>query len=470
MPFMNSAGSWIYRLCRGLLRLALGFYFSRIERFHTERVPATGPVLFTSNHPNSLTDPFVIGCSVPRKVHFVATVQLFRVPVLRWLLLQAGVIPINRMKDDPRSMRSVKDSFEACFRVLEKGGAVGIFPEGITHDDPQLKTVKTGAARMALELEHRHGGGLGLQIVPVGLTFSEKETYRSEVLVHFGEPLKVSEFLLGYPQKRHECIHVLNAQIEQRIRALILHVPKLERFRIVRAVRRLYQDRLEVGGRVLTQLAPAQVEEVHLTRTIARVVDFTFEHRPERAAAFVSRLERYERLLERLRLPEDSVQHLQGGKGLWRKNVLWAITAVAGAPIALYGWVHRWLPVHVIDWSTRGIRRRDPRRTSISTAVIVAGIVCFALFYGLFVTLFHLLFGWPASLFYALSLPPAGLITHYYAREWRRFRVSLRATWVALRAPLAIRRLAALRAQLVADIEAQRQEIFQRLKDTKLAS
>src|SRR5439155_979149 len=94
---------------------------------------------------------FVIGTSVPQQVHFVATVQLFRFKPLAWLLKQCGIIPVNRLKDDPRAMRSVADTFEACFKILEQGGAVGIFPEGVTYDDSQLKTVKTGAARMALE-------------------------------------------------------------------------------------------------------------------------------------------------------------------------------------------------------------------------------------------------------------------------------------------------------------------------------
>src|SRR6266566_5379750 len=133
---MTTSGFNLYSTMRWLLRLALGFYFSRIERFHAELVPTTGPVLFTSNHPNSLTDAFVIGASVPRKVNFVATIQLFRLAPLRWLLVQCGVVPINRVKDDPRAMRTVMQTFEACYRVLEKGEAIGIFPEGITHDDP----------------------------------------------------------------------------------------------------------------------------------------------------------------------------------------------------------------------------------------------------------------------------------------------------------------------------------------------
>jgi len=212
---------------RRLIGLALGFYF-RIERFHSERVPSGGPVLFTSNHPNSLTDSFLIGCSVPRKVNFVATVQLFRFAPVKWMLDRCGVIPINRVHDDPKAMRSVTDTFEACYRVLERGEAIGIFPEGVTYDDSRLREVKTGTARMALEIEHRHGRKLGLQIVPVGLTYSAKELYRSGALVHFGEPLRAADFLDGYPERRKECIVRLTAEIERRIQSLILHIPVLE--------------------------------------------------------------------------------------------------------------------------------------------------------------------------------------------------------------------------------------------------
>ncbi len=456
-------GSVLYRFARGVLRVALGFYFSRVEKFRTDRVPPTGPVLFTSNHPNSVTDAFVIGSSVKRKVNFVATVQMFRVRPLRWLLTRCGVIPINRVKDDPRAMRTVAETFEACYRVLESGEAVGIFPEGITYNDARLKEVKPGAARMALELEHRHGGKLGLAILPVGLTFSEAQTYRSEALVHFGEPIRVTEFLPGYMENRHEGIQALTHEIEESIRALILHVPRLERFRIVRAVRRLYQERLRVAGEVIEHSAPVQVEDIHLTHTIARVVDFVFEHRPERAAAFVAHLDHYERLLQRLHLSDEVLAALPHKRQRLAQSVGWALMAILAAPIAAYGWLHRWLPVSVIQWVGRRVQKSDPRTTSVSTTVIIAGIVAFILFYGAYVVVFHLFFGWRASLFYALTLPPAGLVAHYYVRELRRFGASLRATWVYLRAPAVTRRLLALRAQMISEIEVQRQEILGRV-------
>jgi glycerol-3-phosphate O-acyltransferase / dihydroxyacetone phosphate acyltransferase len=456
---MKSSGPFIYRLGRGLLRLALGFYFSRLERFHAEIVPQTGPLLFTSNHPNSLTDAFVIGASVPRKVNFVATVQIFRLRPARWLLTHCGVIAINRVKDDPRAMRSVLDTFEACFRVLERGEAIGIFPEGITHDDPQLKTIKTGAARMALELEHRHGGKLGLQIVPVGLTFSAKEIYRSEALVNFGQPIRVADFLAGYAGNRHHCIQALSAEIERRIQALILHLPHLERARIVDAVKRLYLDRLWVGNTVIHEPVTARAGELLLTQAIAGAVERAFADNPARASEFVRRLDHYERALKRLHLSDEVLAHFPERRWMVRRSLVWAAVAAIGAPVALYGWLHRLVPYSLVSKAVKRFSQHPAGVTDVSTITIIYGLLAFTGFYALCVLIFYGLFGWPATLWYALSLPPASLLAHYYLREMRRFAASIRAATVLLRAPAAARRLLAERSALIALIEAERQEI-----------
>ena len=448
----------LYRLVRGFLRLALGFYFSRIERFHAERVPLSGPVLFASNHPNSLTDAFVIAASVPRKVNFVATIQLFRFKPIRWLLTECGVIPINRAQDNPRAMRSVLQSFEACFRVLERGEAIGIFPEGVTHDDPQLKPIKSGPARMALELEHRHGGKLGLQIVPVGLTFSAKDIYRSDVLVHFGEPIRAAEFLAGYPEKRHDCIDALNAEIARRIQALIVHLRQLERSRVVNAVKRLYLDRLVVSNRVINEPVSKRAEDLLLTQAIASAGDVSFRDHPQRAERFVRKLDEYERRLKRLRLSDDALASHPAKVRLILLSLGCMLLLLIGAPIAAYGWLHRWAPWLLIR-KTVHRANRPGEKTHVSTASILAGTIGFGIFYGLCVALVHHFFGWPVSFWYALSLPVASLAAHYYVREARRLAEGIRTAFVLMRTPRAIERIVALRAELIAEIEAERETV-----------
>jgi 1-acyl-sn-glycerol-3-phosphate acyltransferase len=453
---VNDTG--LYHLMRRLIGLALGFYFRRIERFHLERVPASGPVLFVSNHPNSLTDSFVIGASVPRKVNFIGTVQLFSFKPVKWLLTQCGVIPINRAKDNPKAMRSVADTFEAVYQVLERGEAVGIFPEGVTYDDSALREVKSGAARMALELEARHGGKIGLRVVPVGLTYSAKEIYRSDALVNFGEPIVTADFIEGYAERRKECIVRMTEEIERRIQSLILHIPQLEEARVVQGVKRLYFDRLSVGNRIASGPIEGRARELVLSQQIAEVVDRVYRTQPERAAAFAARLDFYERWLKRLKISDAALELFPQTTKLAAQTAEWAFIAIVGAPIALYGWLHRLIPYALIKWAGRKFTMPGRRKAQASTTAIAAGVVGFGVCYAVYITVFQWLFGWPASLWYALSLPVTGLLAHYYLREIRRLWASVHTTVVLMRAPFAAKRLLAKRARLIAEIEAVRAE------------
>src|SRR5206468_1914173 len=81
------------------------------------------------------------------------------------------------------------DTFRACFEALERGGLIGIYPEGTTHTEARVQRIKTGAARIALEYESRRAaaGGPPLSLIPAGLTFEARKSFRGRVRVSFGE-------------------------------------------------------------------------------------------------------------------------------------------------------------------------------------------------------------------------------------------------------------------------------------------
>ena len=441
----------------GLVRLLLKLYFRRIERFHPERVPADGPVLVVSNHPGSVTDAFIVGTSVPRLVHFIGTVQLFKAAWVAKLLKSCGVIPINRKADDPKAMRSVAATFEACYKVLEEGGAVGIFPEGVSYEDAQLREVKSGAARMALELESRHGGKLGLRIAPVGLTYAAKERYRSEVLVHFGHPIVVSEYLAGYDTDRKEAIRALTSAIEQHIRDLILSLPTLEQARLVEAIKQLYLDRLRLGNLVVTEPMSPRAEELVLTQAIGEALEFFTAKEPERLAAFVDDLHRYERRLQQFGMSDETIESLDRPHPVARNAGATARIAVL-APFAAYGWVHRLIPALLVEWAVRHFTHQGHRKSQTAHASMLAGFVVFTIFYALCIWVVWAIWDWRIALLYAASLPVAGVLAHYHMRLVQQEAGELRAVTLLRRLPLARRVLVQMRRGLIDQLTEMRAE------------
>ncbi len=89
-------------------------------------------------------------------------------------------------------------TFDRCRALLAERGWLALFPEGTSHSDPQLRPLKTGAARIALSVEAADGFAGGLRVLPVGLLYLDKGTFRSRVAVVLGEPFTLAEYAEAY--------------------------------------------------------------------------------------------------------------------------------------------------------------------------------------------------------------------------------------------------------------------------------
>jgi 1-acyl-sn-glycerol-3-phosphate acyltransferase len=110
-------------------------YF-RWRVYNPERVPLTGSVIFACNHASYL-DPPLVGAGLRRSINYLARENLFRFPVMGWVLRQWQVVPVDREGGGAAGLRAILD------RLLA-GGAIILFPEGTRTRDGNLQPARSG--------------------------------------------------------------------------------------------------------------------------------------------------------------------------------------------------------------------------------------------------------------------------------------------------------------------------------------
>src|SRR6266550_3577042 len=211
----------IYRTLRWLTGIALHWFYSDIRVISHDRIPLNSPVLLAASHHNALVDCLIVGLLFPRRITITAKATLTENRFIAALFDMLGIVPLRRTGDEQKNTpgkpidrsRNVS-AFENLLKVLKRGGAVLIFPEGKSHNEPELAPLKTGLSRIAIEA--RDSWGIhDLRIVPLGLNFENKGQPGSAVVVEVGDVLLMDE--LGDLD-----VAALTIEITQRLRAVSL--------------------------------------------------------------------------------------------------------------------------------------------------------------------------------------------------------------------------------------------------------
>jgi 1-acyl-sn-glycerol-3-phosphate acyltransferase len=119
--------------------------YLRVHCEGVENAPAEGAFLIVINHLSGL-DSFLIGFMIERTVYCLAKVELYRGPVLTWILNSLGYIPLDRSTMDISAMRIV-------LQLLKNGEAVGIAPEGTRSPTGEMQPFTHGATKLALHAQ-----------------------------------------------------------------------------------------------------------------------------------------------------------------------------------------------------------------------------------------------------------------------------------------------------------------------------
>jgi len=411
---------WLAALVRRLAEALVRLYYPARTVEGWERIPPGKPLVFVLNHPNGLLDPMVLRVATGVPARFLAKATLFRSALGRLVMDAFGSIPIHRAHESGARAGDASrndESFARCRAELAAGGAMALFPEGVSHSDPQLRPLKTGAARIALSAEAEHEGKLGISVVPVGLYYERKTLFRSSVLLVVGEPIAVAPLLADYRRDERPTVDKLTEAIDARLDEVVLQAES--------------RDLLAGIGRVARWTSAEDPDDLaaqhERTRELIDAYARLRARDPARVEKIADEVRAYARVLRQLGIRDPWALEMEA----LRPGALAAAFAkmIVAAPLAAVGAVMGWIPYRLAGEVAKKVSRDED---VLGTTKLIAGTAFLAVAWGLEAVAAGFLQGplWAAPTFVV------GVVTGYVALRFDELRREAAEAWrlVVLRA------------------------------------
>lgn len=436
LVFRNN-GSLAARVLCLIFGVGLTIFFRRIEIFNHESIPEDDALIFVSNHPNALIDPALLFVALPKKIAFLAKSTLFKMPIIGSLIKTVGALPLYRQQDAGEDVSKNLETFTLTRELLKSGGAIALFPEGVSHSSPKLLPLKTGAARIALGAvsSGKHPESLRLSIVPVGLYYTSKTTFRSDALLHFGQSFPVMPVVLdehGHPPR--DAVKELNEQIASALRAVTLNAESDSELKVAK-----------IAEEVFTVTTP---HEENLAERLEFLQKFVGEETLDNDRKLDKRLEEYDRKLDALGIDSEFLDLASYSKRFVLKQAIlrsWYLILLS--PLVAAGIALHFIPYQLAKLIA-ATQTRKGEHDMTSTVKFITAMVFIPLTWLAVAIATDFAFGWTIAL---LSVPLsflAGWVALRALEEIEELRSWLRAIFVFFAKREAFLRLLAERRRL----------------------
>lgn len=438
----------LYKIVRWLARLTINFYFRKVFISGKENIPDQGPVIFVANHPSAFMDPMVVAFSITRTLHFLAAAEFFGTGFKAWFYQnQLNMVPVYRPTTLPNESYKNDEVFAKCIALLAEGKSILIFPEGNSVTEKRIRKLKTGVARMALGTRQvaQHGQ---VQIVPVGLNYTNPHRFQSDLLINIGSPISIESFAVD-----KEGVNALTEEVERKLKETVHHIPNEDLDPIIKKVDIIFKRKFSFSS-------TEKKDEFVFQQKVIEAIRSKKAQEPKAISNLESKLDVYLGKIKQLGISDAAISDLSILVSLGELALL-----MLTLPIFLFGFIVNCIPYYGTIYYFRSLRlfsregvpsKQNVRAAFFGSIGMSIGAVMFLLYYiALSVTVGILTNTFWIALVLWIPFYSSGLFAMQYIR-W----------FYSLNQKRKLRGLISKQRDVFASLIVERQEIIREIKAT----
>jgi len=362
-----------YELVRIYVRFAFWLTHSRITVSGKKNIPTNVPVIFAPNHQNALMDPLALVCTNKLQTVWLARADIFRSKIARSILSFLKIWPIYRIRDGKENLANNEEIFDKVTQLLEAKQSVALFPEAAHSGRRQMQPHKKAIPRIALETESKNKFDLGLQIVPVGITYSHYWNFNRSLLVQYGEPITLNNFWFDYEMNPQKAMLDLRDLIYEKLCPLVIEISSQKYYSEYEAMRQL-AGKAAAKRKFFTKKKALQ-QFLSEKELIAKLETLENES-PRTFSELITQLDGYEYSLKENKLTDAHIENAhEAGKF---KTILKIVLAVVTLPVFVLGLAFNAIPFYV---PRALVKRKVKDKIFTSSFNYVLGLIIFPVFY-----------------------------------------------------------------------------------------
>ena len=394
-----------YHLLKSYTDFCFKIYF-RTKVIGLKKLPTGKSLIFAPNHQNSLIDALAV-LSIKRwQPVFLARADVFKGKTLCKILTFFKILPVYRIRDGYQNLALNDDIFRKTLDVLKNRNGIGILPEGNHFGQRRLRTLKKGIARISFQAEDACNNELKIQIIPVGLNYSNYINLRSKLLIRLGEPIDVSKYLDLYRQNPAQAYNALIEELEISMKKEMIQIDDEVTYYEYESLREIFTPLYIKKNR----LSCSQNSQFGVDKKMIAAVDGYKIKDMSGFDSLMNQVKEYSIKIKEAGLTYKSVQ--KSAFKLW-SLIVKILILIATLPLFVYGYVNNFIPVAVAYKISKKIKDDQ----FISSIRFVVGMLLFPIAYLIQTLLFWAISG---NGVYALNYLASLLIGAIIAYQWRK--------------------------------------------------